>query len=677
MIRRFLLIGLILFSGGEVYAQEDDEAVIEQLMEGLAEDQEEEYDPEELISRLQYYRRYPLNLNTAGASELEEMPLLTPLQTEQLLIHRQQAGPLLSVYELQGIPGFEVGGIERLLPFVTVGRPDVPLGTQDRDKHDLMFRFGRMLEKQQGYRISDTSGRSRYLGSPDRLLVRYRFVPDKRLQVALTMKKDAGEQFFAGAQRYGFDFYSASVWLKDRRAIRQLVVGDFSLQFGQGLALWSGLSFGKGAALSSMARQGRGVRPYTSSNEQQFFRGAAATLQWKQWQVTPFLSRRKQDANVSAGPDGEPVVRSMPETGLHRTPTEVRYRQSLQQQVYGLNTEFRSRPVILGGHLFRTELGHPLAARPELYRNYAFTGSQLTNAGVYYRFSFRNVYLFGETAHSIGSGYALVHGCLIALTRRLSLSLLHRHYDRDYHAFFSQPVAEAGDGMNERGFYSGLHFRIERRIEWLLYADVFSFPWLRYRVDAPSGGFDALTQLIYTPHRQLKISVRCRYRLKQENAAEPVPEKVLADVGRGQCRAEIQCRIRKEITLRSRIEVMFYAKEREGAEQGYMWYQDVLLKPAGSRFSGNARIALFRTAGYNSRLYAFENHVLYGYSFPAYHLTGMRMYANLRGRISRKTDVWLRYAAFIYGDADEIGSGLDRITGNRKSELTLQLRCRF
>ncbi len=677
MIVRCLLIGLLFFSTGYAYAQEEDEILVEQLIEWSAGERDEAYDPEELISQLQHYRRYPLNLNTADASALEQMPFLTPLQVEQLLIYREKAGPLLSVYELQGIHGFEAGVIERLRPFVTVGKVAVLSGLAGSDKHDLMFRFGRTLETQQGYRIPDTSGRSRYLGSPERLLLRYRFVPDKRLQVALTMKKDPGEQFLAGAQSYGFDFYSASVWLRDRRAVRQLVVGDFSIQAGQGLALWTGLGYGKGAALGSMARQSGGLRPYTSSNEQQFFRGAAVTMQWKQWQVTPFLSWRKPDANVSEGPDGEPIVLSMPETGLHRTPTEVRYRQSLQQWVYGLNTEFRSRGITVGGNLFRTMFNYPIAARSELYRKYAFTGHDLTNTSTYYRFSFRNVYFFGETAHSIGSGYALVHGCLVALTRRFSLSLLHRHYNEDYHSFFSQPVAEASDAANERGFYSGVHYRVERRIEWLFYADIFSFPWLRYRVDAPSAGYDAFTQWTYTLRRQLKISVRFRHRLKQENAAVQTPEQVLADVGRSQCRVEVQYQPQQGVILRSRAEIMFYSKDGEGTERGYLWYQDVLLKPENSRFSGNARIALFRTASYNSRLYAFENHVLYGYSFPAYHLTGARAYANLRTRISRQADIWLRYATFIYKDATEIGSGLDRITGNRKSELTVQFRYRF
>src|SRR5690606_28638241 len=107
-----------------------------------------------------------------------------------------------------------------------------------------------ILEKQRGYDIDDPN-RSHYLGSPDRLFVRYRYRMGRDFQLSINMKKDPGEQFFSGAQRYGFDFYSASLLLKNQGKIRSLVLGDYALQFGQGLAMWNGLAFGKGAMMQS------------------------------------------------------------------------------------------------------------------------------------------------------------------------------------------------------------------------------------------------------------------------------------------------------------------------------------------------------------------------------------------------------------------------------------------
>lgn len=35
-----------------------------------------------------------------------------------------------------------------------------------------------------------------------------------------------------------------------------------------------------------------------------------------------------------------------------------------------------------------------------------------------------------------------------------------------------------------------------RQIEWLTYVDMFRFPWLRFRVDAPSSGIDFYHSLL-------------------------------------------------------------------------------------------------------------------------------------------------------------------------------------
>src|SRR5690606_15128602 len=100
--------------------------------------------------------------------------------------------------------------------------------------NELFVRYSRPLERASGYQITDTD-RSRYLGSPDRLLIRYRYSWMDALKVSLNMEKDAGEQFFKGVQKYGFDFYSLSVQMKNLGKLSNLVLGDYVLQFGQGL----------------------------------------------------------------------------------------------------------------------------------------------------------------------------------------------------------------------------------------------------------------------------------------------------------------------------------------------------------------------------------------------------------------------------------------------------------
>src|SRR5699024_6100947 len=107
---------------------------------------------------------------------------------------------------------------------------------------------------------------------------------------------------------------------------KRLVIGDYSLQTGQGLTMWSGLSFGKGSLVQNVARQGQGARAYTSTNESQFLRGAVATFGFGRLDVSPFVSYKQSDASLS---DDSTRFSNLQESGYHRTATEIKNRNSL------------------------------------------------------------------------------------------------------------------------------------------------------------------------------------------------------------------------------------------------------------------------------------------------------------------------------------------------------------
>ena len=90
-----------------------------------------------------------------------------------------------------------------------------------------------------------------------------------------------------------------------------------------------------------------------------------------------------------------------------------------------------------------------------------------------------------------------------------------------------------------------------------------------------------------------------------------------------------------------------------------------------------ARLAIFDTQDFNTRIYAYENDVLYNFSIPAYYGKGMRFYINAHWDINRKMSIWLRYANFFYSDRNVISSGLEEIQGNNKSDFRVQMRFAF
>jgi len=86
---------------------------------------------------------------------------------------------------------------------------------------------------------------------------------------------------------------------------------------------------------------------------------------------------------------------------------------------------------------------------------------------------------------------------------------------------------------------------------------------------------------------------------------------------------------------------------------------------------------LFRTDGFNPRIYAYENDMLYSFSIPAYFNKGSRMYLNVEYSLSRSIDLWFRYAQFFYTDLDQTGSGLTEVQGPLRSDFRVQMRIKF
>lgn len=668
---------LPMLVSASVYSQSANDQVIEQIIEYIAENVSEDKDYSEITERLNFYKKSPLNVNKLTKEQLQELVFISPVQINALLSHHIENGDFTDLLELQSVPGFDLETVGWLINFVTIEAPGTLSGVSinnlvKKSNHDLMLRFGQIIEKQAGFTSADSVAPV-YSGSGLRVFTRYRYNYANAVTASLNMEKDAGESFLTNSGK-GFDFYSGNLAFKGNRLLKKLVLGDYSLQFGQGLTMWSGLGFGKGAGLITIAKQDAGLRPYSSVNESSFLRGISGTWQKNKISVTPFFSYKKLDATLS---DSGDEINSLSISGLHRTNTELKNKNSLSQMLYGLDAEISSKSLNIGATAYRTELSMPIAEGGSMYEKYDFVGKTLINTGIHYNYTFKNSYLFGEAAHSISSGSAFIQGLMTSLSNQVSLVMLYRNYALDYHSFFNQGISEATDAVNEKGFYSGMVIKFNPKWELVAYSDFFRFPWLKFRVDAPSRGHEMFSQLSYSFNKRFKVTARFKYQLKEENAEELSNSNGLEEVDKRNYRLELIYKLNDNFTVRSRAEVTSYKKEHNPAELGYLSYQDLIYDPMSSKFSGNLRFAIFDTQGFNSRIYAYENDVLYGYSVPGYQGHGIKCYINGRYTVRRGLDVWLRYGLLSYSDQETVGSGHDLITGNKRSDVKVQLRYQF
>lgn len=697
--------------------------VIEQRIEAAAEQVggDADVDLTGLFQVLTDHYNDPIDLNSATAQDLSSLMLLNDVQISSLLQHIRRNGKLQSIYELQAINGWDVNTINLVRPFVNVR--ENALGSTASLKemlkqggHEVTVRSTMNIEERKGYMDRDNlfgkdyydpdgeplpdftndivrdslrTNSKVYLGSPYRIYTRYRFRYRQNVSFGFTAEKDEGEQFFKGSQPDGYDFYSGHLFVRNIGRLKALAIGDYSAQFGQGLTFWNGLAFASKSSFSlNVKRNGVGLAPYTSVNENLYMRGAAATFALaERWEATGFFSTKRIDGNITSigsGTDSlgtnieDLAFSSFQEDGFHRTTNEMEKRSSIGEKIIGGHLRYRTSTFSMGATAAHVAFDATLQRNTSPYNQFDFQGKENTTMGTDWNLLYRNLTWFGEVARSANGGMAMNTGVLIALDKRVSLSLLYRDYGRDYHGLYSVAFAEGTNPWNERGVFTGIEIRPNRKWQMNAYVDRFSFPWLRYLTDAPSSGFDWLAQVNWRPSKKVEVYARARHQDKAKNTAEDVDGiDPLVRAEQTNYRVNVSCKVSNSVSLRTRVETVDYQRGSAPLQHGFLLYQDIVHRPLKSPVELTARFALFETGSYDARIYAYENDLIGVFSIPAYYGRGVRWYGMARMTPLRRVDVWVRYGAWIYRDVDRISSGLQEVAGNVRSELKFQVRWTF
>lgn len=694
--RAWVIFALLTLANGILLAQEvtpesEKEQRQQQLIENYSEQTEAELDYDDIVVNLEYYEKNPINLNRCTHDDLAALNLLSEIQINNLLQHIEKNGKLLTVHELQSVEGFNEDIINMLLPFVTVSGDINSMKLNFRDvfkygKHDIFIRYQRVLEKQKGYEIVADSvfydnPNSYYLGSPDKIYSKYRFNYNNNVKFGLTMEKDAGEEFFKGTNKYGFDFYSGYINVNNLGVLKSIIIGDFNIQFGQGITLWTGLGFGKSSEIINIKKIARGISPFTSVYENAFMRGAGFTLGYKNFELTGFYSYKRLDANITTNDSTNNtliIISSLQEDGQHNTIGKVTDRHAIPEQVFGGHLAFKNRRLNIGLTAYGTFLGASLIKDVQPYNVFQFNGDQNYNIGLDYSFVIRNFNFFGETAVSRSGGWSSINGLMFNIDRHVSCVVSYRYFQRNYFSFYTSPFSEGNNAYNENAFYTGLYFWFNKKIQLGAYADFYSFPWLRYRVNSPSHGQDYYAILNYKPTRKIAVTFRYKYETKFINTdEEDIAIDYLVPVNRQSYRFNISYPVSPSITFANRVEIMRYKEGSHKPESGYLLYQDIRYRNPHFPLAGSFRFTLFDTESYNARIYTYENDVLHAYSVPSFYTQGIKYYVMLQYRIGRHISIWLRFAQTYYNFKGSISSGLNEIDGNVQSEIKAQIRLSF
>lgn len=709
-LRWFLVVLLLMGSKLLLHAQTPDttaHSLNDQLvaqLEAITEALDANVDFSDLLDAYYFFTENKININGPEISELQAMYLISAFQLESLREYQRRYGSMLSIYELSLVDGFDAQTVNLLLPLITV----VPTSRSQQlnwknvmkwGKNQLLFRTERVLETREGYKaISDSAWHAkpgaRYLGGPERVYARYTFNYRNRIRAGITMDKDPGEVFFAGRLndsirslvapklRSGFDFYSVHAFVRDIGPLKALAIGDYHLAFGQGLTMWSGLAFGKSADPNGVMKFGQGVRANTSVNEALFMRGVAATVGWRQFELTGFYSHRDLDATQVSVVDslsGEDFfVSSIQETGLHRTVNELLKKGNVSQTVFGGRASYRNTRLELGYTLHRTLLGAPLIPRIYPYNQFRFNGKEISNQGFDFRVVYPHAVYFGELSHSSNGALAGIAGISMQPAGFVSVTIAYRNYQKEFHNHFSNGFSEGSATNNEQGIFVGVTAGLAPGWKLTAFADHFSFPWLRYLTNAPSFGSDYSIQIDRRVNRRTDWYVRYRTKTKMTNDRDPWNTiHYVTNYSRSSFRFHINNSLSRSFSIKNRAEYIVFEQQGKGISEGFIIYQDVLYRPVNKPYDFTFRYAIFDTDNYDSRVFMYENDVLYAFSIPSFYDRGTRMYLMMRLKVNKSLDIWARIAQTWYSNRSSIGTGLELIEGNTRTDAKFQLRWKF
>ena len=267
--------------------------------------------------------QHPMDINQATREQLEQLPFLSAQQVEEIVEYLYRYGPMKSLGELRMIRSLDDSRRRLLTCFIFIGDRSQETGDSRltaRVLNELMATARIPFYERKG----DAGA---YRGYPYRHWLRYQLTYGDQLKAGIVGSQDAGEPFFAGKNRLGYDYYSVYLQLNHWHRIETLILGNYRVSMGMGLIINNSFGLGKVSILQNMGRPTSTLRAHSSRSSGSYLQGAAATVNIaKGLTATGFVSYRAMDATLNSDGTAATILTS----GYHRTEMELEKKNSLK-----------------------------------------------------------------------------------------------------------------------------------------------------------------------------------------------------------------------------------------------------------------------------------------------------------------------------------------------------------
>ena len=607
-----------------------------------------------------------LDINTCSREQLESLPFLSFQQVMDIMEYRDKVRRIESPMELLLVESLDRKAITLLRQFLTIGQaqrsdtiPDISKVLK-YGKNTLIADLNIPFYTRKGYE-------NKYLGYKYKHWLRYTFNYGQRVKFGLTASQDAGEPFFAGRNKWGYDYYSFYLLLNDIKCLKTLALGRYRLRFGMGLILNNGFGFGKLATMSTLMSSPSHVFAHASRSDYNYLQGAAATFKLaKGLDLTAFASYRKIDATLNKDSSS---VATILKTGYHRTLSEMDRKGNTAVTLFGGNINWLKNGFHVGATGYYTSFNRKLDMyKEQKYRRWYPYGYDFFNASIDYGYISRRLNISGETAIDKNAQVATVNTISYELSSRLTLMALQRYYPYKYQALYANTIAEGGAVNDESGFLIGGKVNPWNNATLTLYTDLSYFAWAKYNTPESTYRWDNFIQFDTSKD---KWAFLLRYRMKMKELNGQEDGSVLRKVD-SRARATLSYSD-NGLTLSTQSD--FSASHGTTASYGYMISESVRWQQKWLKVLG--LVGYFHTGDYNSRVYIYDPGLLYTFSFASFYGKGLRFALNCKVVASDKLTFVIKGGCTHYIDRDVISSGPQQIEGPTISELEMQMQWKF
>lgn len=568
---------------------------------------------------------HPINLNTVNRETLEQFAFLSELQIENLLEYRHDRDFFATPYELSLIEGFDENTLSLFMPFVvalpTEKKQPYSFSASFKDaQHQINTRFDYTLQQKVGY----TNGN--YLGKPWAGYINYQ-LNHNQFSISATLEKDAGEPFTL-PYNTGFDFYGGHIAWKNISILKDIVIGDYTAQFGQGLVMGSGGMFGNWSNLSSMVKRQDKINGKKKGSETYFLRGLGFSLQSKHWSFTALGSIKHTDlAN-----------------GLHRTEKELDNKKIGYNWLVGANVMARYTHFKIG--------------TTAMYDSF----TQMAFIGIDYRTYFKNFQFSGEIAVNHQGKIATLQNIQVQLHSSLLYAIQARYFSKNYNNALGYNSIESSYKNGEAGIFSGLEWQITPKLTLNACADVYQSLSQAYRINKPAIHYKTFASITLTPKQNQQVLAKWQWNLSERNAATS-NDGILPThpYTKNRVLVTYQGYFTNGMILKLGSEIHFFQYHTNELRIGNLMYQDIGWK--NNTLNLIARLAFFDIPDYDNKITVYENDVLYAFSNTAYYGKGIRTYLNIGYKPYKGWGIFLKIAHTWYWNQNSIGTGNEAING--------------